>query len=68
MVEGVEIRGGAGDFEAAVIAIVLDRMAAEDAAARSGVRPRGPELPAWVRALPQQAPTLAPQTIIPDRR
>lgn len=56
MIEGVEIRGGADEFEAAVIAIVLDRMANEELAAQSGVAPSGPGLPPWVRALPQEIP------------
>lgn len=56
MIEGVEIRGGAGEFEAAVIAIVLDRMANEELAAQSGVVPSGSGLPPWVRAVPQETP------------
>jgi hypothetical protein len=66
MVEGVEIRGGADEFEAAVIAIVLDRIDSEESAARSGVGRRGPELPAWVRALPQEIPLRSPQAVFPD--
>ena len=49
MNEKIEIRGGAGEFEAAVIAIVLDRLAAEEKAARQGAPQPG--LSAWVRAL-----------------
>ena len=30
MIEGLEIKGGAGPFEAAVIAVVLDRIAQEE--------------------------------------
>lgn len=51
MNDGVEIRGGASEFEAAVIAVVLDRIAQDEktAAERSSRNP--PVLPAWVRAV-----------------
>lgn len=45
------IRGGAGEFEAAVIAVVLDRLAAEEKAARTGRAGNGNALPAWVTVL-----------------
>lgn len=66
MLEGVEIRGGAGEFEAAVIAIVLDRIASEEAAVRSRLNPRGAEVPAWVRAMPQQTPLQSRRVVTPD--
>ena len=47
----IEIRGGAGEFEAAVIAVVLDRIARDEAAARQGRGRTEPGLPAWVRAI-----------------
>jgi hypothetical protein len=47
----VEIRGGAGQFEAAVIAVVLDRLAQEELAARQGRGKRQPGLSAWVRVI-----------------
>lgn len=47
----VEIRGGAGEFEAAVIAVVLDRIAQEETAARQGRGKPQPGLPPWVRAI-----------------
>lgn len=57
MSKGVEIRGGAGDFEAAVIAVVLDRLATEDKERIQGrSRRKGPGLPAWVRALYPERP------------
>ncbi len=52
----IEIRGGAGEFEAAVIGIVLDHMAREEAAARARARDTFSGLPAWVRATPQVTP------------
>ena len=56
MYEPIEIKGGAGEFEAAVIAIVLDNLARAENAARQRVPRTGNEFPAWVRALPQQLP------------
>ncbi|MFO7298620.1 MAG: hypothetical protein DIU67_000320 [Actinomycetes bacterium] len=62
----IHIRGGATEFEAAVIAIVIDHLSREEAAARQGGRP-DPRLPAWVRAMPQLTPDrLIPAT--PDPR
>ena len=64
--EGVEIQGGAGEFEAAIIAVVLDRIAREEAEARKtgGRRPQ-PGLSAWVRALYPEPPDLPLETIRP---
>lgn len=66
MVEGIEIRGGAGEFEAAVIAVVLDRIATEERKAKEG-RPDEPTglLPAWVRALHPEDPNMPRDTIRP---
>jgi len=51
-----EIKGGAGEFEAAVIAVVLDRIAADEEAARRGAGSNQPGLPAWIRAiLPEES-------------
>jgi hypothetical protein len=47
---GIEIKGGATEFEAAVIAVVLDRITREESEARQG-RGRKRELSAWARAL-----------------
>ena len=44
-----EISGGAGEFEAAVVAVVLDRIAQEEQAAIQGAPRRS--LSAWIRAL-----------------
>ena len=51
MIEGIEIKGGADEFEAAVIAVVIDRIARDEVAARQGRGRRQPGLPAWVRAI-----------------
>jgi hypothetical protein len=55
MIEGVEIKGGASEFEAAVIAIVLDHIDREQEAAKQGRRIAGPEMPAWLRVVSPQA-------------
>lgn len=47
----IEIKGGAGEFEAAVIAVVLDRIAAEEKSARTGKTGMDNRLSAWVRAM-----------------
>ena len=62
----IEIKGGAGEFEAAVIAVVLDRIAQEDAAARSGKRARLSGLPAWVRAVQPERGRFPDDIVYPD--
>lgn len=48
---GIEIQGGAGEFEAAVIAVVLDHIADEEQRAKQG-RPRSEsELSEWIKAI-----------------
>lgn len=51
MTEGIEIKGGAGIFEAAVIAVVVDHINSEkrNAGRRNDVTDN--RLPAWIRAL-----------------
>lgn len=56
MTEGVEIKGGADEVDAAAIAAVLDRIARDEEAARQKRGARKPGLPAWVRALSQEQP------------
>jgi hypothetical protein len=51
MSDGVEIKGGAGIFEAAVIAVVLDHIDAEEKAKQMSRGPSGNRLSSWVRAL-----------------
>lgn len=48
MAEGLTIRGGAGPFEAAVIAVVLDRIAEEERAALQGPPRHSRALPPWM--------------------
>jgi hypothetical protein len=52
MNEIIEIKGGAGAFEAAVVAVLLDHLAGEERAAQ--IVQSGPTLPRWVRALDEE--------------
>lgn len=65
--QGVEIKGGAGEFEAAVIAVVLDHINRQDSEARRG-RPavRDTRLPAWVRAVYPEPVDIPLEQVRPD--
>lgn len=52
------IKGGAGEFEAVIIAVVLDRIAGDEKVARTGQAGNGNALPAWVRVLQSEADPL----------
>jgi hypothetical protein len=67
MTERIEIQGGAGEFEAAVIGVVLDRIAEEEVKAKEG-RPDEPSqpLPAWMRALHPEDPDFPRETVRPE--
>jgi hypothetical protein len=56
MVETIQIKGGAGEFEAALIAVVLDRIAEEESASRKGLATRSNDLPDWVRVFRPEDP------------
>ncbi len=65
--DGIEIRGGAGEFEAAVIAVVLDHIASQEAEARRGRQPgRDSRIPAWIRATYPDQPDLPLEQVKPD--
>lgn len=66
MLDGVEIKGGAGEFEAAVIAIVLDEIERVEKAARQGREDRGSAISAWVRAAAQERPGEPRAAVRPD--
>jgi hypothetical protein len=68
MVEVLEIKGGAGEFEAALIAVVLDRIGEEEKAVRQGAADRSSSLPAWVRALRPEEPELPLDLVAPRHR
>lgn len=46
-----DIKGGASEFEAAVIAVVLDHVAAEEKARAAGRNGNDNRVPGWIRAL-----------------
>jgi hypothetical protein len=66
MIRPIEIKGGATEFEAAVIAVVLDRIARDEQAARQGRGGRKPGLPAWVRVLQPEEPHMPREAVHPD--
>lgn len=66
MTESMEIKGGAGEFEAAIIAVVLDRIAREESAAREVKSFRESRLSAWVRAIRPQDPKAPRENVWPD--
>ncbi|HEY4606851.1 MAG TPA: hypothetical protein VIH55_04305 [Acidimicrobiia bacterium] len=66
MFEGIEIKGGAGEFEVAVIAVVLDRIAEEERAAREGPR-HDSSLTAWQQAGRHEEPNFPREIILPRR-
>lgn len=51
MADRMEIRGGAGEFEAAVIAVVLDQIERDERSAAASAGGRSAGLPAWIRAI-----------------
>lgn len=63
----LKIKGGAGEFEAAVVAVVLDRIAREEAAARQSRGKPKTGLPAWVRVIQRGEPRTPRDVIRPDR-
>ncbi len=65
MDRGIEIKGGAGEFEATVIAVVIDRIAREEEAARQGRRLGQPGLSPWVRANRPDDPRLPRDQVWP---
>jgi hypothetical protein len=64
---GFEIKGGADEFEAAVIAVVLDYIAAEERAAIERRAAESGSLSAWKRAIdPHGGLIPRHQVVIPD--
>jgi hypothetical protein len=66
-VSALEIRGGADEYEAAVIAAVFRRLLDEEAAARATLPPRR-RPPAWVAAYLDPHPDDPYDAITPERR
>ena len=66
MVEGIQIKGGAGPFEAALIAVVLDHITREEDAFRR-LPPGGARgMPAWMRAALPEEPDEPLELVEPD--
>jgi hypothetical protein len=66
MVEGIRIKGGAGEFEAALIAVVLDHITREEDAMRRTPPGGTRALPAWVRADLNDDPEAPLELVEPD--
>lgn len=63
----IAIKGGADEFEAAVIAVVLDHIEAEERAAVERIAEKSGRLPAWVRATDPHGGLMPRQhVVIPD--
>lgn len=62
----LRIKGGAGEFEAAVVAVVLDRIGREEAAARQSRGKLKTGLTAWVRVIQRGEPKTPQDIILPD--
>lgn len=67
MVEGIRIKGGAGEFEAALIAVVLDHITREEDAMRRTPPGGTRALPAWIRADLNDDPEAPLEFVDPDR-
>jgi hypothetical protein len=66
MAEGIEIKGGASEFDAAVIAVVLDRIAEEERLAWETPRNHS-SLSPWMLAGRPEEPNLPREIIRPGR-
>lgn len=66
MVEGIRIKGGAGEFEAALIAVVLDHITREEDATRRTPPGGNRALPAWIRADLNDDPEAPLELVEPD--
>jgi len=67
MVEGIRIKGGAGAFEAALIAVVLDHITREEDASRRFPAGGARGMPAWIRAALPDEPDTPLELVEPDR-
>lgn len=65
MISGIQIRGGASEFEAALIAVVLDRIAEEEKVARQAPRDGSRPLPAWMMAGLPEEPNMPREIVRP---
>ncbi len=68
MSEGIQIRGGAGPFEAAAVAAVVSHVLEAEEAARVRRPGSSNQLPAWVRALHPRPSGDPVGIVVPDHR
>jgi hypothetical protein len=64
-IKGLQIRGGASQFEAALIAVVLDRIAEEERVARQAPKDGSRPLPAWMMAARPEEPNMPREIVKP---
>lgn len=67
MSDEMEIKGGAGPFQAAAVVTVVTQVLEEEAAARLR-RPPSARPPAWMRAVQPRNPDDALEIVVPDHR
>jgi len=67
MVEDIRIKGGAGAFEAALIAVVLDHITQEEEALRRTPLGSARDMPAWMLAEFPEEPEIPLELVEPDR-
>jgi hypothetical protein len=65
MIRDIEIRGGAGKFEAALIGVVLDRITEEERAAGQAPKDGSRPLPAWMLADRPEEPNMPREILRP---
>lgn len=68
MTDRIQIQGGAGPFEAAALAAVIQHVLETERAARSRRPDTGNRPPAWVRAVQPRNPADPLDVIYPDHR
>jgi hypothetical protein len=65
-ISGIQIRGGAGEFEAALIAVVLDRIAEEERVGRQAPKDGSRPLPTWMMAGRPEEPNMPREIVRPS--
>lgn len=65
-IRDIEIRGGPDEFEAALIAVVLDRIADEERVARQAPNDGSRPLPPWITAGRPEEPNMPRDIVRPS--
>lgn len=68
MTDRIQIQGGAGPFEAAALAAIIDHVLESEKAARRRRPDSANRPPAWVRAVQHRDPEDPMNAIYPDHR